>query len=85
MATFLVVLSRDTDVSDDMITAHRAFLADLRAEKRLGLAGPFKDVRGGAYILEAETLSMAQEEAARDPLISEGIAQATVHEWAAHA
>ncbi|MCM5705403.1 YciI family protein [Larsenimonas salina] len=84
MTLFLVLLSRDQEVSHELITAHRDYLHTLKAQDRLMLAGPFKDIKGGAYVLKADTLADARALAEQDPLIDSGIATFVVHEWAAH-
>lgn len=47
----------------------------------MGLAGPYNNVQGGAYIFKAESLEQAEAHAKTDPLVVNGIAQYVIFDW----
>ena len=81
MKRYLVVTIRTPDFQASAITPHYDFLARLRAQDRLELAGPFGDGSGGAYVLKAGSVEEAQGLAHTDPLHTTGSSRVTVHEW----
>lgn len=82
---YLVTLMRTPEFQASVVAAHVDFLAKLRAQGQLDLAGPFTDQSGGAYLLRAESLAAAQALAWCDPLYLTKSSIVTVYEWDAKA
>jgi len=80
---FLVLTERLPAFDPAAIAPHYAFLARLRAERRIELAGPFADKTGGAYLLRAASAAEAETLAHGDPLHLTGSSRITVREWEA--
>ncbi|MHB8153268.1 MAG: flavin reductase [Vulcanimicrobiaceae bacterium] len=59
-------------VAEDLLERHAHYLATLRAEGRLVMAGPFLDGDDGLIVLKAATSEEAQGLIARDPLVTAG-------------
>ena len=78
---YLVMTIRTPRFQPAVIEQHRAFLAELREQGRLVLAGPFTDGSGGAYVLQAADLAEARELAFSDPVHTTSSSIVTVHEW----
>ncbi|NII10213.1 YciI family protein [Oleiagrimonas sp. C23AA] len=83
MARFLVLLMRRPTFDQALVPAHRRFLAELRQQGQLELAGPFGDGTGGAYLLRAESLELARHIAHGDPLHVHACSDVSVHAWQA--
>lgn len=83
MNTYLVHMIREFDASEALFEEHWNYLYALRDEGRMGLAGPYNNVQGGAYIFNANSLEEAEAHAKTDPLVVAGIAQFVVFEWKA--
>lgn len=83
MKRYLVLLIRKPHVDPAMVSAHRDFLAELRAQGRNEMNGPFGDGSGGAYLLRANDLDEAMAIVQRDPAHSSDGWEITVHEWQA--
>ncbi len=82
---YLVLAMRKPHFPADVVEAHRAFLATLRAAGQLELTGGFSDGSGGAYVLvNVDSLEQAQQIVARDPLVLRDASTLTVHEWKTH-
>ncbi|MGA6149057.1 YciI family protein [Stenotrophomonas sp. NPDC077461] len=79
---YLVLVTRTPAFRDEVGMAHARFLDTLRANDQLLLTGGFTDKTGGAYVLQNLTdRAAAQAIVDADPLMAEGSATATVHEW----
>ena len=61
--------------------AHHSFMARLKAEGKLRMAGRFADGRGGMYILIADGLSEAMALAGSDPYHANGLREFELREW----
>lgn len=83
MNTYLVHMIREFDASESLFQEHWNYLYALRDEGRMGLAGPYNNVQGGAYIFKANSLEEAEAHAKTDPLVVNGIAQFVIFEWQA--
>ena len=83
MNRYLVLLMRNPDFDTALIGAHRDFLASLREQGRIELAGGFADRSGGAYLLRAASVAEASAIALSDPLHLAGASTVTVREWIA--
>lgn len=84
MLRYLVTVMRTPDFQPSAIAAHVDFLATLKQQGLLELAGPFTDQSGGAYLIRAENLAAAQALAFNDPLYLTQSSTVMVYEWAAH-
>jgi uncharacterized protein len=78
---YLVMTIRTPQFQPGVIEPHMAFLAELREQGRIVLAGAFTDKSGGAYLMKASDLAEAQAIAFRDPVHTTGFSVVTVHEW----
>lgn len=83
MNRYLVLVMRNPGFDASLVAAHREFLAALREEGRIELAGGFADRSGGAYLLRAISADEARTIALRDPLHLHGSSTITVREWIA--
>lgn len=83
MNRYLVLVMRNPGFDTALVEPHRAFLAALRDEGRIELAGGFADRSGGAYLLRATSIEQARTLALRDPLHVSGASTVTVREWIA--
>ncbi len=83
MSRYLVLALRHPDYDPAQVQPHLDFLAALRAEGSLELAGPFGESSpaGGAYLLRAASRDEALAIAHRDPAYTSGSWDITVHEW----
>jgi uncharacterized protein YciI len=81
MNLYLVILMRRPQVDPAVVTLHQQFLADLRAQGRNALTGPFSDNSGGAYLLRAASMEEATEIVHRDPAYTSGGWDVTFYEW----
>ena len=81
MSRYLVILMRKAHVDPAAVSAHRNFLADLHAQGRNEMHGPFGDGSGGAYLLRANDLDEALAIVQRDPASISGGWEITVREW----
>ncbi|WP_422506018.1 YciI family protein [Stenotrophomonas sp. GZD-301] len=79
---YLVLVTRTPAFRDEVGAAHVHFLDTLRANDQLLLTGGFTDKTGGAYVLHnIADRAAAQAIVDADPLMVQGSATATVHEW----
>ena len=67
MNRYLVILMRRPQLDPAIVPLHQQFLAELRAQGRNEMSGPFGDNSGGAYLLRAGSLEEAVAIAHRDP------------------
>lgn len=81
MNRYLVLVMRTPAFDAALIEPHRRFLAALREQRRIELAGGFSDASGGAYLLRAASIDEAVEIAHRDPLHVASASLVRVHEW----
>ncbi|QDH68833.1 YciI family protein [Marilutibacter alkalisoli] len=79
--SFLVLAIREPHFDPVVIQPHLDYLADLRRQGRVQMAGGFSDKSGGAYVLLAANLNEAQALADADPLHRSGASRLTVFEW----
>lgn len=80
--TFLVLLEKLQEYPQDIITGHRAFLAEGRKTGLVGMSGPFGDGSGGAYTVIADSLEAADRLTEGDPLKHSGLINMSIHPWA---
>lgn len=78
---YLVMAMRTAQFQQSIIEAHREYLAQLKEQGALELAGPFTDKTGGAYIIAAKNLESAEVIACNDPIHTTGSSVLTVYEW----
>ncbi len=82
---YLVLVMRRPGFDPVLLPQHAAFLAGLRTQGLLELAGGFDDRSGGAYLLRGVAdLAAAEAIAAADPLVVGGASTAHVRGWRAH-
>lgn len=81
MNRYLVLLMRKSQVDPAVVSAHRDFLAELHAQGRNEMHGPFGDGSGGAYLLRANDQDEAMMMVQRDPAYLGGGWEITVREW----
>lgn len=83
---FLVLLEPvgDAEAADEHIADHVAFVDQMIAENVVLLGGGFEgrlDGAIGAYLLHTPSLTIAEEWAARDPLMARGACRARIVRW----
>ena len=81
MTRYLVMAMRKPEFSDAVIAPHLEFLDQLRQAGQLEMTGGFTDKSGGAYVLQVESLAVAQAIVDLDPLTTSGSSVVTVYEW----
>ena len=81
MKRYLVMAMRKPGFSDAVIAPHLEFLDQLRQAGQLEMTGGFTDKSGGAYVLQVESLAVAQAIVDLDPLTTSGSSVVTVYEW----
>ena len=81
MNRYLVMAMRKPEFSDAVIAPHLEFLDQLRQAGQLAMTGGFTDKSGGAYVLQVESLAVAQAIVDLDPLTTSGSSVVTVYEW----
>ena len=81
MNRYLVMATRKPEFSDAVIAPHLEFLDQLRQAGQLEMTGGFTDKSGGAYVLQVESLAVAQAIVDLDPLTTSGSSVVTVYEW----
>ena len=81
MKRYLVMAMRKPEFSDAVFAPHLEFLDQLRQAGQLEMTGGFTDKSGGAYVLQVESLAVAQAIADADPLTTSGSSVVTVYEW----
>ena len=81
MKRYLVMAMRKPEFNDAVIAPHLEFLDQLRQAGQLEMTGGFTDKSGGAYVLQVESLAIAQAIAEVDPLTTSGSSAVTVYEW----
>lgn len=82
MKYFAVLLMlKDEEKNKQVRPAHLAFLAEMRAQKKVFMQGRFADGSGGMVIYAGESLEQVEEWAKQDPYITEGARDLEIHEW----
>lgn len=81
MKRYLVLAMRKPEFNDAAVIPHLEFLDALRPAGQLEMTGGFSDKTGGAYVLQVDSLAIAQAIADADPLTTTGSSLLTVHEW----
>ena len=81
MNRYLVMAMRKPEFSDAVIAPHLEFLDQLRQAGQPEMTGGFTDKSGGAYVLQVESLAVAQAIVDLDPLTTSGSSVVTVYEW----
>ena len=81
MNRYLVMAMRKPEFSDAVIAPHLEFLDQLHQAGQLEMTGGFTDKSGGAYVLQVESLAVAQAIVDLDPLTTSGSSVVTVYEW----
>ena len=81
MNRYLVMAMRKPEFSDAVIAPHLELLDQLRQAGQLEMTGGFTDKSGGAYVLQVESLAVAQAIVDLDPLTTSGSSVVTVYEW----
>ena len=81
MNRYLVMAMRKPEFSDAVIAPHLEFLDQLRQAGQLEMTGGFTDKSGGAYVLQVESLAVAQAIVDLDPLTTSGSSVVTIYEW----
>lgn len=66
-------------MTEAMVRAHVAHLKSLGEKYVLG--GPFKDYKGGMYVIQAASIEAAKEIAEADPFIKEGVESYELRTW----
>lgn len=84
MFHYLVICTRTENFTDEVIQPHKEFLAQLKVDGKIALAGPFTDKSGGAYILKASNIKEAEKIAHSDPLFLTRSSDFTIYEWITH-
>ncbi|MBX5466932.1 MAG: YciI family protein [Firmicutes bacterium] len=80
--TYLVLVEKLKEFPEDVLTRHRAFLAENRKLGKVIQHGPLLDGWGEAYTLAAEGLEEAESFTDRDPLKQAGdYARYILHPW----
>ncbi|WP_347329880.1 YciI family protein [Marinimicrobium locisalis] len=82
---YLVLAMRTPQFEPSVIDLHKEYLAQLKEDGVLELAGPFTDKCGGAYVIKVDNLEAAKTVAFDDPIHTSGSSEVTVHEWDATA
>lgn len=78
---YLIIAMRTPHFKHSVIDAHKEYLAQLKEDGSLVLAGPFTDSSGGAYVVEASNIESAKEIAFSDPIHLSGSSINSVYEW----
>jgi uncharacterized protein YciI len=78
---YLVMAMRTPQFLQSVVEAHREYLAQLKGQGLLELAGPFTDKTGGAYLITAKDLESARSIAFSDPIHTTGSSVLSVYEW----
>lgn len=81
MKRYLVMAMRKPEFNDAVVIPHLEFLDALRVAGQLEMTGGFSDKTGGAYVLQVDSLAVAQAIADSDPLTTTGSSLLTVYEW----
>jgi len=83
MAEFMVLTSivGSREKSAPFREAHLNYMASLKKEGKLVMAGRFADGGGGGYILKASSADEAKALADGDPYHSSGARSYTMREW----
>ncbi len=66
-------------MSEAMVRAHVAHLKSLGEKYVLG--GPFKDYKGGMYVIQAASIEAAKKIAEADPFVQEEIESYEIRTW----
>lgn len=70
-------------VFEEVLPAHREYLARLREQRKLFMAGPWVDGNGGILIFDVPTIEEAKQLSSRDPAIAQGCFKMDVKAWRA--
>ncbi|HXW94939.1 MAG TPA: YciI family protein [Nitrososphaerales archaeon] len=83
MTEFLVLTSivESREKSAPFREAHFNYMASLKKDGKLVIAGRFADGMGGGYILKANSADEAKALADHDPYHSSGARSYTIREW----
>lgn len=81
MFRYLVTTFRTPQFDPSVLDAHYDFIAGLRRQGKLELAGPFTDKSGGAYLILAANMEEAKALAFSDPVHTSKSSLVTVYEW----
>jgi uncharacterized protein YciI len=81
MKRYLVMAMRKPEFNDAVVIPHLEFLDALRVAGQLEMTGGFSDKTGGAYVLQVDSLAIAQAIVDSDPLATTGSSILTVYEW----
>lgn len=83
MSEFMVLTSivGSRERSAPFREAHLNYMASLKKEEKLVIAGRFADGQGGGYILKAGSADEAKALADNDPYHSNGARTYTIREW----
>jgi uncharacterized protein YciI len=69
---FMIVMTNNKPLNQDIIEAHVNHLKSLDEQKRLVFCGPYVDKPGGIVIIYAQDMIEAEKLANQDPFISQG-------------
>jgi uncharacterized protein YciI len=72
---------RTPQFQQSVVESHREYLAKLKEQGVLELAGPFTDKTGGAYLVTAKDLESAKAIAFSDPIHTTGSSVLSIYEW----
>jgi hypothetical protein len=83
MAEYMVLTSLvgSSERSAPYREAHRDYMASLKKEGKLVIAGKFLDGGGGGYVLKVNSAEEARALADRDPYHANGVRSYTIREW----
>lgn len=69
------------EITSEMMEPHRSYIKELINQKKMVVAGPFTDRRGGMILIEADNENEAYKIAANDPAVKSGILQNNIREF----
>jgi uncharacterized protein len=78
---YLIFTIRKLQFNMDYVSAHYEYLDRLKSETILEQFGPFTDKSGGAYLINAPSLDVAQKIAFSDPLYINDCSDFKIYEW----
>jgi hypothetical protein len=81
MYVVAILPMRDTELDRIHRPAHEAYMAELRAARKIWAMGRFPDDLGGMAILQVGSLAEARELAEKDPFITSGARSLTLYPW----
>jgi uncharacterized protein YciI len=71
----------DKPTFDQYVPAHKAYVQDLIARGHQAKSGYWAERGGGMLLFQADSLEVAQELIAADPLIKNGCVDYELYEW----